>query len=752
MSRPLKLSFFALFWCAMGLLGQTNALTGGYDNSRTNANLGETILSPSSVNSNAFGRLFALAVDGQIYAQPLYQQNVSVSGTVHNVVFVATMRNTIYAFDADTPSTPLWSVNLGPSVPSTAYTSDNGPYTDIVPENGILATPVIDPATGTMYVVAATLENSRYIYRLHALDTGSGAERFGAPVDIVMKTAGVGDSSAGGMVPFDASQHIQRPALLLSNGYVYIAFGSHGDAAPYHGWIVAYSAQNVQNQTAVFDVSPNGSGGAFWQSGRGLTADASGNLFAVSSNGSSDFASNYSNAVLKLDGGSLKVTDWFAPFDFQMLSDNDEDLGTAGAMLIPGTNYLVTGGKSGMLYLMNQKSMGHIAANDSEILQRLQIGNFGIFNIALWNLPSGPIVYAHTGNAPVTAWKLSGGQFASTPVAQSVNGFVVPFQGMTLSANGTQAGTGILWVTGANTWPLPAAGVLHAYDAGSLNEIWNSSMNSADALGGLVKFANPTVANGKVYVPTMNSQLLVYGIKSDAASLPSVTGIVNAASYAANSIAPGEVVAIFGENLGPASIATNTFGDSAAAGEQLAGTEVTFNGIAAPLVYTSTGAVSAIVPFEIAGSAAATMSVSYNGQAATSQTVNVVNAAPGLFSADSSGSGPGAILNSDFTLNTASNPAAAGSFVVLYATGGGQTNPPSASGAIATAAMPLAQSVSVTFGGVAADVIYAGNAGGEVEGIVQINVRVPSGVSGTVPVSLTVGGKTSQSTVTIAIQ
>ncbi|HKD07454.1 MAG TPA: hypothetical protein VKB79_16245 [Bryobacteraceae bacterium] len=751
MSSPLKFFFVALLGVA-GLLGQTNALTGGYDNSRTNADLNETILSPSSVNSNAFGRLFALAVDGQIYAQPLYQQNVSISGGVHNVVFVATMHNTVYAFDADAPATPLWSVNLGPSVPTSAYTSGAGPYTDISPENGILGTPVIDPVTGTLYVVAASFESGRYFYRLHALDTGSGAERFGAPVEISMKTTGVGDSSVGGTVVFDPLQHIQRPALLLANGQVYIAFGSHGDGAPYHGWIVAYSAQNVAKQTAVFNASPNGSAGAFWQAGRGLTADASGNLFAVTSNGSSDFTTDYSNAVLKLDGTSLKVDDWFAPFDFQMLSDADDDLGTAGAMLIPGTKYLVTGGKSGVLYLIDQTSMGHVAANDSEILQRLQIGNFGIFNLALWNLPDGPVLYAHTGNAAVTAWKLSGGQFSSNPVAQSVNGFSIPFQGMALSANGTQPGTGILWVTGANTWPLPAPGMLHAYDAGNLNEIWNSSMNPADALGGFVKFANPTVANGKVYVPTMDGQLIVYGITSNAGNPPSVTGILNAASYASKAIAPGEVVAIFGQNLGPSSLATNSFGDSAAAGERLAGTEVLFNGIPAPLVYTSTGAVAAIVPFEIAGAGTATMSVSYNGQAASSQKVNLIDTAPGLFSADSSGSGPGAILNADFTLNTAYNPAQAGSFVVLYATGGGQTNPPSSSGAVATSAMPLAQKVSVTFGGVQADVLYAGNAGGEVEGIVQINVRVPSGVSGTVPVSLTVGGQTSQSTVTISIQ
>jgi hypothetical protein len=238
-------------------------LTGGNDNYRTNANLNETILTPSSVKSASFGQLFSLSVDGQIYAQPLYQQNLTMAdGSLHNVVFIATMHNSVYAFDADLPSTPLWTVNLGPSVPSANYTSIDGDYNDILPENGILSTPVIDPNTGTLYAVAATLENGNYLYRLHALDTGSGTEKFGAPVVIKARVTGIGMDSVNGSVSFDASQHIQRPALLLSNGVVYVAFGSHGDALPYHGWIMSYSAQNVQTRLGVFNASPNGFGGA----------------------------------------------------------------------------------------------------------------------------------------------------------------------------------------------------------------------------------------------------------------------------------------------------------------------------------------------------------------------------------------------------------------------------------------------------------------------------------------------------------
>jgi uncharacterized protein (TIGR03437 family) len=741
----------ALFGQASAAFGQ-NVLTGGNDNYRTNANLTETILKPSNVKTGSFGRLFSLSVDGQIYAQPLYQQNLAMSdGNTHNVVFVATMHNTVYAFDADTPAVPIWSVNLGPSVPSSNYTSDTGTYTDITPENGILGTPVIDPNTGTLYAVAATFENGSYFYRLHALDTGTGAEKFGAPTTITAQVTGMGDNSINGSVVFDPSQHIQRPALLLSNGIVYIAFGSHGDSAPYHGWILSYSAANVQTQLAVFNASPNGSAGAIWQSGRGLSVDDAGNIYAVTSNGDSDFTANFSDAVVKLDPSQLTVTDWFAPFNFADLNSGDDDLGASGALLVPGTNKLITGGKQGVLYVLDQTALGQTQPNDSQILQRIDLQNFGIFNMALWNRPDGPRLYLHLANSPVTQWTLTGNNLSTSPTAQSVNGFSVPFQGMALSANGTQAGTGILWVTGANTWPLPAPGILHAYNADSMDEIWNSTMTSADSIGGFVKFANPTVANGKVFVPTMDGQLLVYGLQSNTVTTPSVTGVVNAASYSGGSIAPGEMVAIFGQNIGPQNLVTGSFVNYGGTG-LLYGTLVTFNGIPAPLVYTSTGTAAAIVPYALAGSSTARMQVSYNGQQASVQNFSVASAAPGLFSADASGRGPGAILNPDYSLNTPSNPASAGSIVVLYGTGGGQTNPPSTDGAITAAAMPLVADVSVTVGGQPATVLYAGNAGGEVAGVTQINLQLPTGVTGTVPIVVTVGGVSSSSAVTVSIQ
>jgi hypothetical protein len=452
-----------LLTLASSAAGQ-NVLTGSNDNYRTGANLAETILNPLTVKPGAFGRIFSLSVDGQIYAQPLYQQGVAIAnnGGTHNVVFVATMHNSVYAFDADAPATPLWTVNLGLSVATSKYKSIQGPYTDITVENGILGTPVIDPATGTLYVVAATLTGSTYAYKLHALDTGSGAEKFGAPVTISPKVPGLGDNSSNGVVAFTASQQLQRPALLLSKGIVYAAFGSHGDEAPYHGWIVAYSSVNLASPLAVFNTSPNGTAGAIWQAGRGLPADPAGNVYAVTGNGDSDFSSSFGDSVVKLNSTTLSVADWFAPFNFAILDASDEDLGSCGPILIPGTNYMVAGGKQGMLYLLNTANMGHTAPNDTEIVQSLNTQGNSIFNMALWNRTDGPLLYLHLANSPVTGWKLTGSQFSTTPAAQSMNGFDVAFQGMALSANGTQPGSGILWVTGATTWPLPAPGVLHA--------------------------------------------------------------------------------------------------------------------------------------------------------------------------------------------------------------------------------------------------------------------------------------------------
>ncbi|MDP9169637.1 MAG: hypothetical protein M3N54_03375, partial [Acidobacteriota bacterium] len=349
-------------------------------------------------------------------------------------------------------------------------------------------------------------------------------------------------------------------------------------------------------------------------------------------------------------------------------------------------------------------------------------------------------------------YRLSGNHLSTSPVAQSLNGFDVPFQGMTISSNGNTPGSGVLWVLAPTSYPLPSHGVLHAYNADDLTELWNSDMSSDDSMGGFVKFVNPTVADGKVFVPTMDNQLLVFGATVGHGLPPSITGIVNAASYASGPVAPGEIVAILGQNLGPQDIAVSGVDASNSLPTNLNGTLVTFNGVPAPLIYTSAGAVAAIVPYEIAGAQNATAVLTYNGAVAQPQTLALAAAAPGIFSGDASGSGPGAILNADYSLNTPDNPADQGSIVVVYATGGGQTNPAAATGKITSAAAPLVSDYSVTVDGIPVKVLYAGNAGGEVAGAVQLNVRLPAGSTGQVPIVLTVANQPSQANVTVSIK
>lgn len=729
------------------LWGQSqNVLTGGYNIGRTNADLNETVLTPAKVNPAGFGRLFLLPADGQIYAQPLYLSNVSVSGSgTHNVVFAATAHNTVYAYDADTAGPPLWSVNLGPSVPSSAY--GGGGYSDITPEIGVIGTPVIDGASGTLYVVAATLESGTYYYRLHALDVTSGAEKYGAPAVIQAQVPGTGIDNVNGVVSFNALQHLQRPALLLVNGVVYVAFGSHADNAPWHGWIMGYSASNVQTQTAVFNATPNGNGGSLWHSGRGLSADSQGNIYAVTANGDTDEVTEFSDNVLRLNPSNLTVADWFAPSDVQTLDDDDGDLGSSGSVEIPGTSLLVTGGKQGVLYLLDESSLGHISGSDSQIPQNFRAGA-SIFNMSVWNRLSGPVLYLPGESSPLKSFTFNGSQFDVNASSETSFLNTVPYDGMTVSANGGNSGSGIVWVTTPDSRQLPSSGTLHAFNADNLSvELWNSSIDlGRDALGAFSKFANPTVANGKVYVPTGSGVLAVYGqITATGTNMPVITALANAASYAEGGLAPGEIVNVFGQNLGPPTLVSGF-------GATLGGTLVTFNGVPAPLLYTSAFAVAAIVPFEVSGANQASVVVNYGGLLSAPQSFNLAAAAPGIFTMDSSGNGPASVLNQDYSVNSEANPATPGSLVIVYATGGGQTNPAQTTGTIAEEAAQVVAAVSATIGGQPAAVQYAGQAAGEVAGVLQVNLEVPNGVAGNLPVILTVGGAISQATATVAVQ
>jgi len=496
-----------------------------YDTNRTGTNLKENVLTTSNVNVAQFGKLFTRAVDGHIYAQPLYVANVTIPkrGT-HNVVYIATQHDSVYAFDADFPgqSAPLWQVSLRTPRPA-GFPTKYGIESGIQVEIGITSTPVIDTKSKTLYAVAYTQDSSTgpYHYRLHALDITSGKEKFGGPVEIQASVPGTGDGSVGGVITFDPKMHMQRPSLLLLNGTIYIAFGSFADSDPYHGWVIGYNASTLA-QTGVYNTTPDGGEGAVWMSGQGLLGDSTGNLYFMVGNGSTTASSgrtSFGNSFLKLSGANLSLLDWFMPYNALDLANADLDVGSSGPILIPGTTLITGGGKQGVLYLVDTTNMGHFhSGSDSQIVQSFQASNDEIFNTPVfWSNPKQSLLYLWPDNQGLKALSFANGLFQMAPVAQ--NNSIAPAQPggtLSLSASGTKKGTAILWAThstAGSAETIAQPGELHAYDATNIaNELWNSLQNPArDDTGRYGKFNPPTVANGKVYLGTFSEQLDVYG-------------------------------------------------------------------------------------------------------------------------------------------------------------------------------------------------------------------------------------------------
>lgn len=534
------------------LTGTTAAiavLTQHNDISRTGANLNETILNTANVAVTQFGKLFTRTVDGQIYAQPLYVPHLTFPGRgSHNAVFVATMHNTIYAFDADDPglATPLWQTSLGPSAPLPSPDIGPNPYEDISVEVGALSTPVIDPASNTIYAVAFNKDSPSgctisctYNYRLHALDLTTGAEKFGGPTLITGMFPGCGWDNSFCVLTFTPNRELQRTGLLLDNGVIYFAFASFGDQAPAHGWVFGYNAATLQ-PVSIYNTTPNGGYGGVWQSGQGLATDANGYLYFMTGNGTFTNAVgnvDFSDSFIKLDpsniaNGLLPVADTFTPYNQAYLDANDIDLGSAGVLLIPNTNLLLGGGKEGKLYLINRSNMGQYngPGGPDNVVQSFQVtsivSNTGHIHGSpvYWNSPSGPLVYVWGEGDPLKAFSLSvhsqiSATFLTTPVATgttTLHSSFMPGGILSISANGSIPGSGIVWashpMTDANhttSW-----GVLRAYDASNVGvELWNSQQNLArDDVGIYAKFCPPTVVNGKVYQATFSNQLAVYGL------------------------------------------------------------------------------------------------------------------------------------------------------------------------------------------------------------------------------------------------
>ena len=516
-----------------------------YDNSRTGTNLSESILTTSNVNTNTFGKLFSLAVDGQIYAQPLYVPGVTISNVVHNVVFVATEHNSVYAFDADTGGSPLWQVNFGPSMPYTVCCAPR----DLFPEIGITSTPVIDMSSGLLYVVAETYESGTTYFRLHALDITTGADKL-TPAVIAGSVPGNASDSVGGVVTFKALNHWQRPGLLLLNGNVYIAFGSHQDANPYHGWFFGYSAATLQ-RTAILNFSPDSDENGVWQGGVGLAADANGNIYLETGNGAltvNTGGRDWGDSIVKIGtSGTPAILDYFSPTTESADNTNDWDLGSSGPLLIPGTTLGVAGGKDGKLYIFNTANLGQFNAAGDQIVQEWQatfayaggVGGFWGGNYIYYN----STVYGFGERDFLKTWLFNGSQFITTPGSQST--FMVPASGisndpaMSISANGTVAGSAIVWAAFSSNGIADGSaqpGVFYAFDASNVSKVlWNSNQNSAqDYSGTWAKWCPPIVANGKVYLASFDKVVNVYGLLAASSGGGTLTGSGTSATTAAN--------------------------------------------------------------------------------------------------------------------------------------------------------------------------------------------------------------------------
>jgi len=511
--------------CALGTAVQAQSvLQRGYDPSVSGANLAETILNTTNVSPNTFGLVFKLPVAGSVYAQPLYVPAVVTAkhGT-HAVVYVATMDDVVYAFDAATAGAPLWRVNVAKLVGGTpvpiaqiAFSGNRNIYGNL----GVLSTPVIDASSNLMYLVACTLEGGTMVYRLHAIDIRSGAEPLGPGVVIA--------GSYGGLT-FDARYQTQRVSLVLADNKVVFAFGPVESEYPnaYSGWIMAYDKTTLKQSGIFATITTSDNGGGVWQSGRPAVVAASGNVFVFVGNGYNrgyNGVTNFSESVLKLNPAKgLKLVDWFTPDNWSSLDSGDFDLSSSGPMMIPGTQLLTGGGKTGVLYILNASNLGKFTSNDSQVVQEEQVAAEGMRGgPVFWQRSAGaggPLLYVWGTSDALKEYPFNGTMISANPSAEGGNlSQIWPGGILALSAHGDQQGSGVIWATVAvsgnpkNGPPVP--GALHAFDAENVaNELWNSTMNSSrDNYGLFAKFVPPLVANGRVYIATDSDQLAVYGL------------------------------------------------------------------------------------------------------------------------------------------------------------------------------------------------------------------------------------------------
>jgi len=527
---------FAAVAVAQSVLMQHN------DPARTGTDPQEKQLTPATVKAG-FGKLFSLPIDGQIYAQPLIVNGLDIPGKgVHNVVYVATMKNYVYAFDADNPNEdcPLWKSSLGKPVPyqfiPINWGSIAGLY-NIKPFIGITSTPVIDPVSGRIWVAAKTMisqDDPRYY--LYSLDIRTGA---------VLATSQP-IQSGDGVDKLDAKTALQRPGLLHENGMIYLAFGSQQDGGFYHGWVVAFDEQTLE-QRFVFCTTPGdifGEGG-IWQAGNGPAADSHGNIYVMTGNGTFESNRRYGSSFVKLSP-ELKVVDWFTPSNYEKLTLLDIDIGSSGPMLLPDSDQLVGGGKQGYFYLLNRNKMGHLQRKHSlaPALQYFHVSDHLTLDWVSWLIPmlgyhhihGGPVYWNSADRGPlVFVWpeetKLKAFKYNPATHFQKKAEMVgpkaphgMPGGALSISADGNH--NGLLWAAiplNDDAFVKVVRGTLRVFDANTLEQLWSTDKNDPEDIFSFAKYCPPTIANGKVYLATFSDRLNVYGLTTAPLSPPSWT-------------------------------------------------------------------------------------------------------------------------------------------------------------------------------------------------------------------------------------
>ena len=533
------------------LVGQTpvNNPTWRYDTTHAGANTQETLLTPSNVTPTTFGKLFSRAVDGYVYAQPLYISGLTMGdGLVHNVLFVATQHDSIYAFDADsnggTNAQPLWQISLlnaayGAAAGATTVPSTDLGTSDIVPEIGITGTPAINAATNTMYVVGKTKESGGYVQRLHAINILTGAEQANSPTVIQGTVPGTGQGSSGGSLPFSSLWEMNRGALNYYNGYVYVSFGAHGDNGPWHGWVFGFNATTMA-QTGLICLSPSGYGNGIWAAGAGLPIDnggTAGRMFLSTGNGTYSAYPPFNNAVnygdsivaLSLANGALTPTDAFTPFNQATLSSSDADQGSGGVLMLPdqqGANphILIQIGKEGRILVLNRDNLGGYAPGGSSNTNALQdiLGQ----TKGLWSAPAywNGNVYVWGTSDYAKSFPINSGVLNTNYSSESTAYSAFPGPSFVVSSNGTQHG--IAWAATTALYQSNGSEILYAFDATNLaTTLWESDTNDArDDAGPANKFTVPVVTNGKVYLGAAY-QVDVYGLLNGApiAAAPAIS-------------------------------------------------------------------------------------------------------------------------------------------------------------------------------------------------------------------------------------